>query len=210
MVTSRKSKRFRRSLVVGLLWGCGGGNAVTAIELPKVPRRPDGVLIEPTAALPEPSEQAPARGVVSLQEPLSEAAIRDVVRSYFQAFEREDILALAQLLTPDAVSLDARGIGRGAILEAWKARLKTLNFSKLAGVDVVEIDQVERFDYDDLGVPSAPARPQEMQRGEVYVRVPVATPSIAGERLFGDTITFLLRREEGHFKIAAIGEEAPP
>ena len=67
-------------------------------------------------------------------KPLSEEAVRDVVRTYFRAFEREDIVALAQLLTPDAVSLDARGMGRGAILEAWKARLKTLNYSKLAGV----------------------------------------------------------------------------
>jgi hypothetical protein len=203
-------------LLAGLaagLSGCGGsGASTTAVELPKTPRRPDGVVIEPTPALPTPSEHAKARGVVSLREPLSEEAVRDVVRSYFEAFEHEDLGSLQQLLTLDAMSLDAsaRGVGRTTLIKRWEERMSKLGYAKIAGVEVVELDRVERFDFDDLSATSTPPRPAEMQRGEALVRISVTAPTIAGERFFPDAVTLLLRRESGKFKIAGVGEENPP
>ncbi len=195
------------------LAACGGAAATTtAIELPKTPRRPDGVVIEPTPALPAPSEHAKARGVVSLREPLSEEAVRDVVRSYFEAFEREDLGSLQQLLTLDAMSLDAsaRGVGRMTLIKRWEERIGKLGYAKIAGVEIVQLDRVERFDFDDLSPMSTPARPAEMQRGETLVRIAVTAPTVGGERFFPDAVTLLLRREAGKFKIAAVGEENPP
>jgi hypothetical protein len=199
------------ALLLGIS-ACGGAAISTiAVALPKTPRRPDGVVIEPTAALPAPSEHARARGVVSLREPLSEEAVRDVVRSYFEAFEHEDLGSLQQLLTLDAMSLDAnvRG-GRTALLKRWEERMGKLGYAKIAGVEVVQIDRVERFDFDDLSAMSTPPRPPEMQPGEALVRVSVIAPTIAGERFFPDAVTLLLRRESGKFKIAAVGEVNPP
>ena len=149
---------------------------------------------------------------MSLREPFSEEAVRDVVRSYFEAFEHEDLGSLQQLLTLDALSLDAGapGVGRTAMIKRWEERMGKLGYAKIAGVEVVRLDRAERFDFDDLSSTSTPPRPAEMQRGEALVRVSVMAPIIAGERFFPDAVTFLLRRESGKFKIAAIGEENPP
>jgi len=197
-------------MVAGVLAACGGSRGpVTAVELPSGPRRPDGVVIEPAAALPSPKERAPARGVVALREPLGEEAAREVVRAYVAAFEREDLEALEQLLTPDAASLEPRSRGsRSAIIEAWRARLKQLDYARIAGAEIVALDRLERYELDDLEAQGAPPRPSDMRPGDVLVRAPVATPRVAGERYFGDYIVMLLRRQEGgHFKIAGLVEE---
>lgn len=86
--------------------GClGAGPLETATELPKTPRRPDGVVIEPPPALPVAGDRAPATGVVALREPLGDKDVEEVVRAYVRAFEREDIDALVQLLAQEAVPL---------------------------------------------------------------------------------------------------------
>lgn len=190
--------------------GCGGpAGPVTASELPTTPRRPDGVVIEPTPALPAPSERAPARGVVALREPLGEEAAREAVRAYVGAFEREDLDALETMLDPEAVALDPRARrSRAGVVEAWRARFKQLDYGHIAGTEIVSLDRVEHFESEDLGVPGAPQRPDVMRPGDLLVRAPVTTPRVAGERYFGDTILLLLRRQEGGgFVIAGVAED---
>jgi hypothetical protein len=150
--------------------------------------------------------------VVALREPLGEEAARDIVRAYVAAFEREDLDGLEQLLTNDAVSLDTRSRGsRSAILDGWRARMKQLEYARIAGSEVVALDRIERYEIDDFEAQGAPPRPAEMRAGDVLVRAPVSTPRIGGDRFFGDTIVMLLRRQEGgRFKIAGIGEEGGP
>jgi hypothetical protein len=190
---------------------CGGAGATTATELPTTPRRPDGVVIEPAAALPPIGERARARGVVALREPLSDEAVKEVVRTYFTLFEHEDLEGLAQLVTADVVSLDVRARGsRSSILETWRARMRQLDYAKLAGLEVAAFDRLEHYGYEDLEGSTSPARPSAMRPGDTLVRIPVSAARVAGERFFGDTLTLLLRREEGRFKIAGVAEDDAP
>lgn len=190
---------------------CGGAGHVTATELPTTPRHPDGVVVEPPPALPTIAERAPGRGVVALREPLSNEAVRDVVRAYFRMFLAEDIEGLAALLTSDVVSLDPRARGsRSTVVDGWRARMRQLDYSKLSGLEVVQLDRLERFGLVDLEGSTSPARPTVMREADTLVRVPIAAARVGGERFFGDTLTLLLRRDEGRFKIAGVAEEDSP
>jgi hypothetical protein len=46
-----------------------------------------------------------------------------------------------------------------------------------------------------------------MRPGDLYVRVPIATPRVGSDQLFGDILVLLLRREEGRLKIAGQADE---
>jgi hypothetical protein len=167
-------------------------------------------VVEPAPALPKAVDRAPARGVVTLREPLGVEAARDVVRAYIHAFEREDVEGLGQLLTPDAGPLFGGRGGRGGLLEQWRTRMKNFDYGRLAGGEVARFDRIERFEYDELGAPGAPPRPPEMKAGELLLRVPIATPRIGADQLFGDVVILLLRREESRLKIAGVAEENGP
>ena len=192
---------------------CGGAQPmVTAVELhesrAQAPRHPDGVLLEPSPAVPRGEDRARARGVVALRAPLAAEAVREVIRAYVRGFVQKDADALQQLLTPDAVPLDlATRALRGRLQEVWANRLRTLDYSKLTGVEVAPMDRVERFEEGELGGPGMPPRPPEMRAGDVLVRVPIATPRVGADQLFPEVLVLLLRRDEGRFKIAGVGEE---
>jgi hypothetical protein len=47
-----------------------------------------------------------------------------------------------------------------------------------------------------------------MRPGDLYVRVPIATPRVGQEQLFGDVLVLLLRREGGQLKIAGQADES--
>ena len=190
-----------------LLAACGGDGWATATELPKTPRRPDGVALDPPPAMPAPADHAQARGVVALREPLADRDVEDVVRAYLRAFEREDEQALIQLLAQDAVSLGRSGSSRQQLIETWRTKLKSFEYQRLAGLEVARVSQLERHTFETLGGPGAPPRPPEMRPGDLYIRVPIATPRVGSEQLFGDVLVLLLRREEGHLKIAGQADE---
>jgi hypothetical protein len=202
---------------------------VPATDAPPVdpPRRPDGVVLEPAPAEPAPQDRVRAEGVVALREPLGGDAVATIVRALFRGFEREDAEALASLVTDDATVLGAPRGSRGqsgqtgqtgqagqpgerSVLELWRARLRTFDYGRLAGAEVAQVDRIERFAYADLGGPGEPERPAEMQPGDLLARVPVATPRVGSEQLFGDAVVLLLRRDGRGFKIAGFGEENGP
>jgi hypothetical protein len=79
-------------------------------------------------------------------------------------------------------------------------------YRRLAGFNLFRLDRVERYAWDDLSLPDSPERPPEMRPEELYVRVPLEVTRVAGERLFGDVILVVLRRDAGKYKIAAYGE----
>jgi len=199
--------RFARALAGLVLVACGGGGWETATELPKTPRRPAGVALEPPPAMPEAADRADARGVVALREPLADKDVEDVVRAYIRAFEREDDQALIQLLAQEAGSLGRQGSNRQQLIEIWRTRMKSFEYQRLAGLEVARVSQLERHTYETLGGPGAPARPPEMRPGDLYVRVPIATPRVGSEQLFGDVLVLLLRREDGRLKIAGQTDE---
>jgi hypothetical protein len=220
--TNRKSKgcdrgRVRRVLACLAPLAIGACAAprppVTAVSIPEAPRRPDGVVVEPAPALPVATEHATARGVVALREPLGDEAVAQVVRAFFRAFEREDLDALRNLVTEDAMPMAALRGSRSSLLELWGQRMKTLDYGRLAGSEVARVDAMERWSYAALeGSATAPTleRPAEMRPGDLLVRVPIATPRVGSEQLFGDVVTLLLRRDGRGYKIAGFAEENGP
>ncbi len=225
MGKSRASKRSEeRFLCVAALFaieGCGMyGPPATALALPDAPRQPDGVVVEPEMAVPEAIERASAEGVVALRPPLGDEAVVTVVHRLFRAFAHEDVDALQAILTEDAVALAGPGTNRtsrgtGSLLEQWRVRVKNPAYARLgvsAAVDLVDEERIARFVYEDLGRPGAPDRPAAMKPGELLVRFSVAapTPRVGAERLFGDAMTLLLRRDGRVYRIAAVGEENGP
>ncbi len=200
-----RSAAFALALVS--LVGCGGGPLETATEMPKTPRRPDGVVIEPPAALPVAVDRAPASGVVALREPLADKEVEEVVRAYLRAFEREDVDALVQLLAQEAVPLGRAG-SKAQLVELWRTKIKNFEYQRLAGVEIARFAQIEKFGYEALAISGGPQRPAEMRPGDVYVRVPIATPRVGADQLFGDVLILLLRREDGHLHIAGQADES--
>jgi hypothetical protein len=202
-----KGARAACALVALVASGCGGGAWDSAAELPKAPRRPDGVALDLPAALPPAVDRADARGVVALREPLADKDLEDLVRAYVRAFEREDESALMQMLAQEASSLARPGSTRAQLVEIWRTKLKSFEYGRLTGLEVARISRIERHTYETLGVPGAPPRPPSMRPGDLYVRVPIATPRIGSEQLFGDWLVLLLRREDGRLKIAGQADE---
>jgi hypothetical protein len=195
------------ALALVLVTGCAGAGALeTATEMPKTPRRPDGVVLEPAPALPVASDRASASGVVALREPLADKDVEDVVRAYVRAFEREDIDALVQLLAQDAAPLGRAG-GKAQLVDLWRSKMKNFEYQKLAGVEVARIAQIEKHSYESLSASGGPTRPTEMRPGDLYVRVPIATPRVGSDQLFGDILVLLLRREDGRLKLAGQADE---
>lgn len=195
------------ALVLGPLACAGSGALETATEMPKTPRRPDGVVLEPTPAMPTPADRAAATGVVALREPLADKDVEDVVRAYVRAFEREDIEALVQLLAQEASPLGRAGT-KNQLLDLWRTKMKNFEYQKLAGVEVARVAQIEKFTFEALGTSGAPPRPPEMRPGDLFVRVPIATPRVGSDQLFGDILVLLLRREDGRLKIAGQADES--
>ena len=146
-------------------------------------------------------------GVAALREPLADKDVDDIVQSYVRAFEREDENALVGLLAQDATNLGRTGSSRAQLVETWRTKMRSFEYQRLAGLEIARISQLERHTYETLGAPGAPPRPPEMRPGDLYVRVPIATPRIGSEQLFGDVLVLLLRREDGRLKIAGQADE---
>jgi hypothetical protein len=156
--------------------------------------------------MPGVATRAAARGVVALREPMGGDAVRAVVEQLAEAWELGSLEGLLALLTVDAGPIEARTRGRGPLMEGWRQRLHAHEYTRLAGVDLVRADRVERWTWDELGSSDGPARPADMRPDELYVRAPLEVTHIANEKVFGDVMILLLRPEDGRYKVAAYGE----
>jgi hypothetical protein len=179
--------------------------------MPVEPRHPDGVVLEPAPAIPDASDFASARGVVALREPLGTEAIKKTVHAYFVSFVKEDRIAIEKLMTDDVVELGTQGRnGKEALFGEFKARASSLEYERLEGTTVEDLDGIQQFHYDDLGGAGRDSRPPEMRPSDLLVRVHVLEARVQGERYFGDVLVFLLRREGSEYKIAGIEERDAP
>jgi len=158
--------------------------------------------------LPRPEARANARGVVSLREPLAAARVTDLVQSFVAAWQRGSLDALVALLTPDAGPIEARARGKTGLVEGWRQRMHAHEYARLAGMDLVRPERIERWERADADAPGAPKRLAEVLPGEVFVRVPLEVTTFAGEKLFDDVLVMILRPDDGRFLIAAYGETA--
>jgi hypothetical protein len=209
--------RFVAGAAFALFVACRtGAPAREAAEVPRAsaldppPRRPDGIVVEPSPALPTAGERANAEGIVALREPLRGDPVRDVVLAMVSAWQRESLDGLVALLTSDAGPIEARLRGRSALVESWRQRLHAHEYARLAGSELVRPERIERYDVDELRAADPNARGYELGPEEVFVRIPLEVTRVAGERLFGDVVIVILRREEGTYKIAAYGEIDAP
>jgi hypothetical protein len=177
-------------------------------------RHPDAVVIESPSALPSPSTHAEARGVVTLRPALEPDAIETLVERWLAAWEHESIDGLAALLTDDAEPLDGTGHGRAGLLEAFRQRFQAHDYTRLAGQPVMRTDRIARWEYDELDAGDAagaigPAV-SAVHPGETLVRVPIDVTREAGDKLFGDALLFVVRREDGKLAVTAYGEIDDP
>lgn len=207
-MTSRGGACRRHALVVGLalvgaLSGCARSfESVT--ELPKMSRKPDGVVLDRPVTLPESDERGRTSDrVVALREPFETRAIEELIKAYFHAWEHEDAEAIGRLLTDDAVLLKRPGAG---VVDAARTRMRTYEYQRIAGLEVARFDRLERFAYGDLEGSSG--RPSEMREGDLLVRVPLLVARVGGDPLFGDSLVLLLRRQDGAARIAGVAEES--
>jgi hypothetical protein len=183
----------------------------SALELPKTPRQPDGVVIDAEPTVPRAVESSAARGVISLKEPLGDAVVRGAVEAFFVPFTSHDPEAVDGVLSHSARLLDSHGASSFAVVR--DELLRRVAGFKAAGVTSVHIDSIERFDFGDLGENGGHPRPPEMRKGEVLVRVHVTTPHPTGDRLFADVVVLLLRWDEedgpgkARLKVAGFDEQ---
>jgi hypothetical protein len=221
---SRASKLFdfvarRRSVLVaaflgaaGVLVAVGCSRPMAApaavdvdVERPGV-RRAGAVVLEPPPARPDPVERTGARGIVSLREPIARAAVERFVERFFAAWQRGSLEGLTVLLASDAEPLYGNAHGRSSVIENWQQRLQAHEYPRLAGLELVRPERIERWSWDDLSAPDAPRRPFGMRPGDIVVRVPVEVTQAAGERFFGDVAVLMVRRDGDDLLIAGYGE----
>ncbi|HTB72171.1 MAG TPA: hypothetical protein VK762_02950 [Polyangiaceae bacterium] len=174
------------------------------------PRAPDGVVLDAPPVLPEPLSRSPAQGVVSLREPPGQDAIATLVQSFLDGWRRESLETLLGLATPDAGLIDGPDHGHAALVESWRQRLHAHEYNRLAGSEIVRPERIERWGWDELGTAPSPARPPAMHAGEELVRVPIEVTRIAGERVFGDVLTLIVKHQDGRLRIVGYGESDAP
>jgi hypothetical protein len=170
-------------------------------------RRPDGVVLDVPPAVPPIVGYALDEGVVALKEPLDDAAVVRLVRALTDAWEKQSLEALTALLATDVDPAGGPGAGgRAALTDAWRQQLQAHDYKRLAGLELVRPERLERWDYESLGLSRTLARPPEMRPDDLYVRAPIEVTHAAGERLFGDFFVLLLRREGRELRIVAYAE----
>jgi hypothetical protein len=191
--------------------GAGRGPAfATLTELPAEPRRPDGVVVDPSPELPPATEATDkTTGIVALKTPLPDRAARTVVAAFFRAVIAENVEALGEICTTDA-TLSAKGrTGAPSVVDHWRARLRHFHYRVLAGEILYQEADIEVYRYEDLEtpLPGRPLRPPEMTASDVLLRVPVLIVRAGNERVFGDDIMFHLRRDKGKYLIRQLIED---
>jgi hypothetical protein len=203
------------TLAVASVWALACGRATpeaatpaTVAELPSstAAREPDGVVIDAPPFLPAPLARDRAQGVVSLREPSARDAVVELVRAFLDGWQRESLDALLALASPDAGLIEGSDHGHAALVENWRQRLRAHDYARLAGAEMVLPEHIDRWEWDELGAPPKPARPPGMRPGEILVRAPLEVTRVGGERVFGDVVMMVLRRQDGGLRIAGYSE----
>jgi hypothetical protein len=190
--------------------GKRGPSFPTAAELPEVPRKPDGVVVDPSPELPPAVDVAePSSPLVTLKPPLPEKAARTVISAFFRAVVAEDIDALGDLSTPDASAPNKSRGTAGSIVDHWRTRMRHFRYRAFSGEVLYHDADIEFYRYDDLETTAVgrPERPPEMARSDLLLRVPMLVVRAGTDRAFGDEIFFLLRRDKDRFRIRQTTED---
>jgi hypothetical protein len=131
----------------------------------------------------------------------------------FEAFHMRS----AASLEPDVddIVIDLRDTGamgdraRVYWISDMTARMKNAPFDQVEVDQMYRSQEVEVYARDELGQPGRPPRPNAMGPDDVLVRVPIATPRLGADPLFGEEIRLLLRRVDTGYKIHGYFEIPP-
>jgi hypothetical protein len=194
---------------------CGPASLDTQLELKDATRKPDGVLVEPSPAVPNAEEHGSTQaGVVALRQPIGSEQISEVVLKYIGAFVADDASAFAELFENDAVMFgdNGRSTPRNTIIQNFQQREQQHRAEYARNRDIARLDRMVQWSSEDLGPHTDPPRPTEMRGGDVYARVPLQSPlSLAGDPLYRNMLVLLIRRSaDHHLKIVGVAETDAP
>lgn len=214
---SHLSKRSSKGLLavvaaLGLSAACSAKPLRTAGSPPPVDS--NGIAVDPISSVPSAADKATATdSVVTLRAPVGTEAVMALVRRVFEAFHARDARALDVDLDDSVVDVRA---DNQPIKQKWQflnemtSRMKvTTAFEQLDVEAMYRPADVEIYAYAELGLPGRPSRPTVMTNDDVLVRIPIATPRLGADVLFGDEIRLLLRRDGARYRIRGYGEVVP-
>lgn len=197
-----------------LLAACGGAKASghsVARELPREPRRPDGVVVDPETELPRAEDVARSDARLAiLRAPLDERIAYELLGAFFRALATENLAALASLLSEDASFTSPSGSPKRKALEVYRARTTRFDYFPLLRAKIFDEDKVETFRFEDFDTDKAlpMTRLEGLDPADLVLRVPIATTHTSAGRVLGDEIWLRVRRDERkELKIVAIVED---
>jgi hypothetical protein len=91
----------------------------------------------------------------------------------------------------------------------WQGRFRKLDYTKLAGEPIYREAELSIFRPEDAldTLPSPAVRPEALGENDVVIRVPILTPRVGADRLFGDEMILWMRREGDRYKIYKVMED---
>ena len=210
---SKPSKLAVLAFVLAPVFGACGAGALKTADAPH-PESSTGVPVDPVSSVPAPGDRAAAvEGVATLRAPVSTEAVMALVRRVFEAFHARETSNLEPDL--DDAIVDVRAEGeitkvRWQFVNELKLRMKSTNAFEQLDVELMyRAQDVEIFARDELGLPGRPSKPASMGADDLLVRIPIATPRLGADILFGDEIRLLLRRDGARYRIRGYGEVVP-
>ena len=210
----RSSRTSSHTLILAatcafVLTACGRGKG--AVSADDTRRRPDGVAIDPISSPPPPREHAATLdGLVTLRTPLGVDRAVSTIEELFRMIVTEDGDGLARLFTGDARILTAGSGGQAHDLPGyWQQRFRRLDYTRLAGEIVFRADEMEIFRADGTleTSPHPVIRLDALHENDVVIRLPILTPRLGQDRLFGEEMIFWLRRDNDRYRIYRILED---
>jgi hypothetical protein len=189
----------------------------TTSRLETAPRRPDAVAVDPTSAPPPPRTVARSNEqLVTLRAPLGLDAARRTVRRFFEAVAAEDIGQLSAVASPTALVSDTRG---GSVERMqnlgflWRQRFAKLDYTSVEPGSLYREAEVETFEgRHGVELPAelrVAAAGEPLEPEDVVMRVRILAHGASTERLFGNTLTFWLRRDEDRYVVSRLAEDVP-
>lgn len=167
-----------------------------------------GVAVDLTFDLPAVRAEARVEDeLVSLVTPNGDAEVRALVAKLFQAISKESRTELQPLLGSESTASFSDAESQTAHV-AWLRRFSKARYSAFPPTLMYHEEQMEVYRATDTAALEArrylhfsPAQ------GEVLVVIPLTSPTVGGERLFGTEMQLLLSPEDGALLIRASYED---
>lgn len=173
------------ALLALTVFGCRAKEPENA---PHILERP-GVYLDVPAARPRAfGERPPWATVIGIEAPVSEDAIDTYVRAFAEAVVAEDTIRLGRLLSDSVEEPLARTRGKYAVLQSYQSRFDRADYKQLAGPTL--FGPWRKHD-----VPEPTFRGVDRGETDVVVTFSPVQSVVGGQRIFGDSIALLLRRE---------------